>query len=340
MLSVIVPIYNGERYLKDFIENVQSQTYKEFELILVNDGSTDNTESICKKYEELDPRIVLINKKNEGAGPSRNSGLKIATGNYIMFIDCDDYFENNYFEILYDTIIRNKVDLVICSQKNVIGNKVIEENKTLLTCKEYKNKEEFRADYIYLKKIGISDVLWNKIYSAQIIKDNNLMFPDLRRGQDTVFNINYFDKVNTCITLDKALYYYRFNQFENIFRKFPKNHYDVIYQENLNIENKLKEWGVYNTHAQQYLDLHFLKASLWALVNAFNPKWKYNFKAKYKYISNIINQPKINKCCETKFKCTLFEKLSVILIKQKLIFLLMMLVKTKIILKNLSYKFK
>ncbi|WP_455795915.1 glycosyltransferase family 2 protein [Clostridium butyricum] len=140
MLSVIVPIYNGERYLKDFIENVQSQTYKEFELILVNDGSTDNTESICKKYEELDPRIVLINKKNEGAGPSRNSGLKIATGNYIMFIDCDDYFENNYFEILYDTIIRNKVDLVICSQKNVIGNKVIEENKTLLTCKEYKNK--------------------------------------------------------------------------------------------------------------------------------------------------------------------------------------------------------
>ncbi len=66
MLSVIVPIYNGERYLKDFIENVQSQTYKEFELILVNDGSTDNTESICKKYEELDPRIVLINKKNEG----------------------------------------------------------------------------------------------------------------------------------------------------------------------------------------------------------------------------------------------------------------------------------
>ena len=335
MLSIIVPIFNGQIYLKKFIENIQSQSFENFELILVNDGSIDETETICEKYEKRDSRIVVINKKNEGSGPARNDGLRIAKGKYIMFVDCDDYFEKNYLEILYNTISENKVDLVICGQTDVINSKKIIYKKIVPQYREYTNKEDIRLDYIKLKKIGIADVLWNKIYSNKIIKDNKLMFPDLRRGQDAVFNITYFDKINSCITVEKALYYYRKNSLSNIFDKFPKNHYEIICKENMSIEKQIQKWGVYDKYSKEYLDIHFMRAVFSALTNAFNPKWNFNFISKYNYIKNIISKTKVKYGCHIYEQYSLYEKLIIILIKKNLVLFLMIVLEIKILKKKL-----
>lgn len=332
MLSIVVPIYNGESYLDKFIENLNNQTFRNFELILVNDGSVDRTKIICENYKDKDSRIKVINKVNEGAGPARNAGIKVATGEYIMFIDCDDYFENNYLEILYSTISKNKVDLVICGQTDLIktNNKKIKYNVVLPPKKQYSSKSEIQKDYIRLKEMGIADVLWNKIYSSTVIKNNNLTFPNLRRGQDAVFNINYFDKINSCITVNKALYYYRIDAFENIFCKFPKNHYEIINEENEQIEKVLRSWNVYDD-ASIYLNSHFIRAVFGSLINSFNPNWKFNFKQKHQYIKKIIEKDKVKKCCQVNIGLNLKEKIELFLIRKKYIVLLMIFLRIKIL---------
>ena len=112
-ISVIIPVYNVEKFIEQSIKSVLNQTYKNLEIILVDDGSTDSSGSICDEYSKKDKRIKVIHQDNKGLSGARNSGLDIATGKYIMFLDSDDYFENNSCEILYSEIEKKQADYVI-----------------------------------------------------------------------------------------------------------------------------------------------------------------------------------------------------------------------------------
>ena len=113
-VSVIVPVYNGDEYIESCIKNILNQTLKDIELILVNDGSKDNTLNICKKYADFNSRIVLINQENQGVSSARNKGIDISKGDYICFIDCDDKIDNDYLEKLYNIANEKNVQFV-CS---------------------------------------------------------------------------------------------------------------------------------------------------------------------------------------------------------------------------------
>ena len=113
-ISIIVPVYKVERYLENCIESIINQTFKDFELILVDDGSPDRCGLICDNYAKKDERIKVIHKKNEGLSAARNSGIQIAKGEYIAFVDSDDCINKNMYETLYDTAIENKSDIVVC----------------------------------------------------------------------------------------------------------------------------------------------------------------------------------------------------------------------------------
>ena len=119
LISVVVPIYNVEKYLKTCIETIIKQTYKNIEIILVNDGSTDNSLQICNEFKEKEKRIKVINKKNGGLSDARNIGLKKAKGKYICFIDSDDFINEKYIEELHSLIIKNNAQIAICSFENV-----------------------------------------------------------------------------------------------------------------------------------------------------------------------------------------------------------------------------
>lgn len=287
-ISLVMPIYNGEKTLNRSIDAILNQTFENFELILVNDGSKDKTKTICEKYTQIDNRIKLINKKNEGAGPARNKGIEIAQGEYIMFPDCDDWMECTMVEKLYQSILDNNSDLAICLSKNYNKKeKVITNNKNCIISKVYKNREELRVGYIELLEnnliLGPSD----KLYNLNIIKSKSIKFPNLRRSQDIVFNMDYIKNINRANVLNEELYNYVVPDKKDMLNKIPENYFDIVntlVDKWLIIKNK---WGGDKKAWNQYLGDYILSgvhACIYMILNNKN----FTYKEKNKYVKKII----------------------------------------------------
>lgn len=205
-VSIIVPIYNVEKYLDCCLKSIMMQTYKNLEIILVNDGSIDNSLKICYKYKKIDDRIIVINNKNCGVSCSRNKGIDISTGKYIVFVDSDDTIDKNYiFELVnankedfYDIVITNFKNVFIKNDRKEIKYNIIDVN--LLSGK-------FFDDYYYIKSaIGTS---WGKLFKRNIIEKNNIRFPvEISLGEDYVFNMQYYKFVKQYNYINKYLYNY------------------------------------------------------------------------------------------------------------------------------------
>lgn len=337
VISVIMPIYNGAQYMKKSIDVILKQTLREFELILVNDGSTDDSKEICSEYAEQDRRIRVINKENGGAWSARNKGINVAEGKYIMFLDCDDWYEDTLLEEMYKSIENNKADLVICGQIDVIVNEknnVIKYNKVLPERHYYKSNDEILDNYIYMKEKYVADVLWNKIYKSEIIKEFKLKFENFKRGEDAIFNANYYEKINKCIILDKALYYYRIEISNPMWLKYSKNYYNVLSDENEAIINKLKQWGRYDKDAISYQSLHFIEEMIgyfnWVNYSGNN----FKFKEKYLKVSEMLNKDKVKECLVNSNGKGKFQKIIIKSMKSKNILGILFLVKLKNILKS------
>jgi len=197
-ISIIVPIYNAEKYIKICLDSLINQTKKELEFILINDGSTDNTEKIIKKYK--DPRIKYYKNKNQGIGKTRNFGIEKSTGKYIMFLDSDDSLEKNACELLFNEVLERKIDLLVfgfskCSNITKTEEKIPSFSSTSL-----------KKDPSLITSINLSP--WNKIYKTSLIKNNNIRFIEDLKYEDVPFVIMALDKAQNISKLDKCLYNY------------------------------------------------------------------------------------------------------------------------------------
>lgn len=172
-VSIIIPVYNGEKHIEKCINNVLKQTYKNLEIIIINDGSKDKTENILDEIQKLDNRIKIINKENTGVSDTRNFGINIATGEYIMFLDSDDYLQKNCIKELVKLINKNNNDLILFGFKVLGDNKRKNDTENL---KEIKNKEEALKAIIATKK-NIYGYIWRAIYSKKMLIENNILFP-------------------------------------------------------------------------------------------------------------------------------------------------------------------
>lgn len=208
-ISIIIPVYNTEAYLKKCLESIITQTYRNIEIIIINDGSTDNSREICEHYSKLDNRIIFINNDNHGVSYSRNVGIDYSTGEYILFIDSDDYVDICYVENLIKKI--EDVELVICN----INDVYIANNKVITRKIEGNLTKRFYDDFYILRNLLRGPVA--KLYKAEIIKRNNIYFPlDIDVGEDQIFNFSYYGYVCRYIFLDKGLYYYRHEDRESL----------------------------------------------------------------------------------------------------------------------------
>lgn len=207
LISIIVPIYNVEKYLGKCIDSLLNQTYRDFELILVNDGSPDRCGQICDEYAQRDNRIVVIHKENGGVSTARNVGIDIAKGDYIAFIDPDDWVENDFLE----TYVKN-IDGDTLIVQNY--NRVYSNGEILYNVWGIKNvKYDFAKDLDVMIResqnyISLSFPV-NKLYSAKIIKENKIRFLEgLRFAEDDRFNSIYFGYVRYVKYIEKGRYYY------------------------------------------------------------------------------------------------------------------------------------
>lgn len=207
LVSVIVPVYNVEDYLKKCIDSIIHQTYENIEIILVNDGSTDNSYEICQKFSKKDSRIILLNKKNGGLSDARNYGLKVATGDYVVFIDSDDYVRLNYVESLYHMIIKYKADVVACEYSEVSTNGNLlkqiyfNEPRNISTIS---GKNFLR--YLYKDNYVANVVVWNKMYKRSLFK--LVQFENGRYYEDEFLIVPMFWNVKKIFLLRESLYYY------------------------------------------------------------------------------------------------------------------------------------
>ena len=195
-VSVIVPIYNVEKYLEKCINSLLSQTLEDIQIILVNDGSKDNSGNIAKEYEKNNnDRIIYVEKENGGLSDARNYGLKYATGDFIAFLDSDDYIEKNAYEEMYNKAIEENADYVECDFIWEFPNKIRVDKQY-----PYKNKKEMLS--------FVRVVAWNKLIKRQLIIDNNLEFPKGLRYEDIEFTYKLIPFVNKFAYVDKPFIHY------------------------------------------------------------------------------------------------------------------------------------
>lgn len=205
LISVIVPIYNVENYLEKCIESIVRQTYKHLEIILVNDGSPDNSAAICEKYKNMDERIILIHKTNGGLSSARNAGLKIAKGEIIVCIDSDDWIHQDMIQVMYRNLEEYNADMSVCNFeiKEANGKK---SGKSFTHKIEILDREQAMQYAILPEKYyGFA---WNKMYRKSILQDM-LYDETIRKGEDSPFTCEYISKCQKIVYQDIPLYYYR-----------------------------------------------------------------------------------------------------------------------------------
>lgn len=207
MISVIIPIYNVEKYLSRCLDYVINQTYSDLEILLVNDGSTDSSGFICDEYAKKDSRIVVIHQENKGTSIARNRGLDRAKGEFIGFVDPDDVISVHFYEILYNTLIKTNSDLILCNFQNFTHfNEIKEDNRSLYKSNEY-NGYNFIKNFTYKKDTVRYVVIWNKLYKRYLWDE--LRFPEnVKICEDEYVWYKTMFKAHKICESDQVLYYY------------------------------------------------------------------------------------------------------------------------------------
>lgn len=209
-VSVVIPVYNAKDYIDDCIKSLLNQTLHDCEFIFVNDGSKDESQEIIKTYIKEDQRIVLINQVNQGISQARNAGINMAQGEYIGFLDNDDFLKSNFLECLYNRAIKNDLDIVV--SKTVLGR----DGKFIIKDNGFQTDLIFDETYIQknilpnLLKVEDLFAVWNKIYKRSFVNANQIRFPENRViEEDNMFNIQAFNKARKVLFIDYAGYFYR-----------------------------------------------------------------------------------------------------------------------------------
>ena len=203
LISIIVPIYNVDSYLRKCFDSIISQTYSDFELILVDDGSTDDSPKICDEYARKDDRIIVIHKKNGGVSSARNAGLNVAKGEYIGFIDPDDYIVSEMYECMVNAIEKYKSDMVVC------GYDYIDENGNVTRPYKVKNDEKLTHKQFVSMQFDmpptVRHVVWNKLFRNKLFK--GISFPEnIHSSEDVYVLCSYVKKISDCVFIHKPLY--------------------------------------------------------------------------------------------------------------------------------------
>jgi glycosyltransferase involved in cell wall biosynthesis len=229
LLSVIVPIYNAEKWLGRCIDSILSQSYESFELILVNDGSKDSSGEICDHYAKRDSRVKVIHKSNGGVSMARNTGIDLANGEYIIFVDSDDAISEGYLASMAKGMATG-ADLCICGAKELIfadGN-IIAERDFIIDLPSETTICNLYSSLDVGVEAAFLNTPWSKAYKTQIIKENKIKYdPDLSLGEDIYFNLAYAKKIRNHVVFDKSVYYlYHRENRESLTNRFFESKYE------------------------------------------------------------------------------------------------------------------
>lgn len=233
-ISIIIPVYNAENTLNRCLDSIVNQEYKNYEVILINDGSTDNSKKILDEYKDKYTNIIVKHKINEGVSSARNMGLEIASGKYIMFADSDDFFINQWLGKLNHELLKDDIDLVVTSFIEV-DFKRNELNHNILKDENQNSCIVNKLPGFYFTE-GFIHPCWGKLYKKEIIINDNIRFLNQSLSEDTIFNISYLKYCKNILFLNKKLYVYDHCNVNNLTSKIYTNIFEIY----LDVEKKLE----------------------------------------------------------------------------------------------------
>jgi glycosyltransferase involved in cell wall biosynthesis len=235
-LSIIVPVYNVEQYIHGAIDSILAQTYTDFELILVDDGSTDSSGEICNEFAKKDPRIIVIHQKNGGVSSARNAGIDCSQGEYIGFVDPDDIIDPSMYESLVGALIRHEAEMVICIYRifnekdhNFITPGILKPANRVIDQEVIGN--EMMPKILVNNTLSL-DPCVNKVYKKSIIDQHQLRFDEQRDyGEDARFNFILLTLIDRLVYVDQPLYHYIKRQRNSLSQVFRENAYTYLQDE-------------------------------------------------------------------------------------------------------------
>lgn len=288
-VSIIVPVYNAQKSIEQCLSSIINQTYNNIEVIMVNDGSTDNSKDICESYAVKYDNIKLINQENSGPSVARNRGIEVASGRYIQFVDSDDKIDSDMVEKLVSGI-DDEIDLVICGYRKIfmdLGTK--KTVKRIPSISGIKSKEDFLNIFGECFRGWIINPPWNKLYVLNIIKDGGNKFdPNVSIGEDLIFNLNYVNKCKKINILNDALYNYIALEEGSLTRSYQKNHFENQKMLFVEVRKFLIENNSYHRENKDLINTMCMNSIINCFENIINTKNDLKFKCRMDEIKTII----------------------------------------------------
>ena len=310
LISIVIPIYNASKYLEKCINSVINQTYKNLEIILVNDGSIDNSLDICNDFKDKDNRIKVISKKNEGVSKTRNIGIDKCKGKYLMFLDSDDYIDEIYVEKMYTYLTKNNLSMVTSSMT------LVDVNYNVLKVSSYKDKSDIlQVKDIYKDIVNTSYFcpIWKNIIKISLIKDNSIYFDDsLKFGEDLLFSFKIIQSCEKIGYLSFPGYFY----VQNNASITHNNSFDFVkkyVEDNKHVYSILNEYINDDVLITNRLFSKYNFALLKLIKNCKYGEFKHYATLLYK---NMFNKDDIIKVCEINYESKSNTILMNILVKK------------------------
>ncbi len=289
-ISIIVPIYNTEQYLEQCIQSIIKQEYKNIEIILVNDGSTDNSLNICNKYKNIDNRIIVIDKKHTGVSDTRNTGIKKATGDYIGFVDSDDYIDKDMFKTLINGAEKYQCEISMCDL--IETYKVNDETKKNKVKYIIMDKKQALEQLLYDKNIG--NYVTVKLFKRKLFE--NILFPVGRFYEDISTTYKLFEKANKIIYNPVPMYHY-YQRSEsivnNITREGINDYINAVFERYYDLKNNQNDLDLYNVYSIVNV---VIKMSFWSIkIKDFElfDNEIYNYYCKMEKELNLVDEGKL-----------------------------------------------
>lgn len=297
-ISIIVPVYNVELYIKRSVDSILNQTLKEFELFLVDDGSTDNTPKICDDYQKNDDRVIVIHQKNAGAHAARNAALLKACGEYVCFFDSDDYIDESMLLENYEIAKNSEADVVVSgfyihtyyNENEYMTTEFVPHlNDNNLPYESIKSKTKFRMEVYKNIDRNMFYPPWNKMYKLKYLRDNNLKFPSTYRD-DFPFVVSTIRDIENVTYVKKMYYHFIRKRVDSETQKYVPKLYEKREEEHKMLCDLYKYWGLENDkNSNEMISRRYIDRVIECMVNLFNKECALNNTEKVDLIKSYLD---------------------------------------------------
>ncbi|MBS6455079.1 MAG: glycosyltransferase family 2 protein [Holdemanella biformis] len=335
LVSIVVPVYNMGNSLEVCVDSLLKQKYYNIEIVLVDDGSRDNSLEVCYKLQKRDSRIQVYHTENRGSGPARNTGIEKATGRYIYFPDADDKLEEDAIGILVDAMENGRYDLV------VFGYQSIDAKGNVVLKKQYpdmkRNGEDVRQDYsdyvVSTRRYGIQGAPWNKFFDLNVIRKHSIRYPSLRRHQDEGFISRYMCYVKNIHFIKAILYNHYLNDLKKEWDKYPVDYVDAVIGLYQTRKETILTWNKKDRKTKEIVEHEYICNIIKAFELSYSPKMKLSSRNRLKWIRKQIERSQVLKVVMP-LSLGRYQKIIFTLLKKRHINLAILIMHIKIIIEK------